>query len=208
MLGVAMHLLKGTSYIYQGEEIGMTNVPFESIDDLKDIESIEFYKTQSAIGREKEAWEAILLKGRDNARTPMQWTNDEYGGFSTNKPWIIVNPNYKTINVEKSKKDPLSILSFYKALIEFKSHNKVAIYGEYEEAYFDHKRIFAYIRRLGTESFIVICNFTKEVVEIDLSPYKNKEIIISNVAEPKENVLEPFEARVINLGTTPLFPLK
>ena len=115
MLATVLHMLKGTPYIYQGEEIGMTNMPFECIQDIRDIESLVFYKEGINMGMTKqEVWNAILRKGRDNARTPMQWNDSDNAGFTTGKPWLKVNPNYRSINVAASIKDEDSIFHFYK----------------------------------------------------------------------------------------------
>ncbi|HOG61165.1 MAG TPA: alpha-glucosidase, partial [Flexilinea sp.] len=114
MLAALMYLLKGTPFIYQGEEIGMTNMPFSDISELRDIESINFYKLSEKSGNSKCAWESILIKGRDNSRTPMQWDSSENGGFTTGKPWIRINPNYRNINVRNAMEDDQSILHFYR----------------------------------------------------------------------------------------------
>lgn len=199
LLGVAMHLLKGTSYIYQGEEIGMTNAPFTAIEQLKDIESIVFYKEAAKLGREKEAWNSILKKGRDNARTPMQWNDSLYAGFSTAEPWLMVNENYKTINVAKAEKEEDSILHFYQKLIRFKSSNEVAIYGEYEELLKEDEQLYVYKRSWKGNAFLVICNFSEKEKEFDMSEYQNKELLFHNCENGSMKKLLPYEARVVKL---------
>jgi len=201
MLGAAMHLMKGTSFIYQGEEIGMTNVPFESMDEIMDLESINFYNESLKNGTSEYAWKTILLKGRDNARTPMQWNNNAYAGFSDTLPWIKVNPNYPDINVEKAKEDQDSILHFYKKLIHFKARNEIAVYGDFVPEICKDDDIFSYKRLLDGNGFLVICNFSAVEVKMDLLKYKDNPLIFTNVNknELKFNQMLPYEVKVIEL---------
>lgn len=199
MLAVAMHLLKGTSFIYQGEEIGMTNAPFSSIEQLRDIESIKYYNEAEKAGKVAEAWDAIRKKGRDNARTPMQWNDSVYAGFSSREPWLMVNENYKKINVEAAEKEKDSILHFYKKLIRFKSSDETAIYGKFEELSKENEQIYVYKRSLDNRSFCVICNFTGEEVAYDMTIYQGHELLFHNCQNEKDDVLLPYEARVIKI---------
>lgn len=197
MLAAAMHLLKGTSFIYQGEEIGMTNMPFTSPSQLRDIESIQYYEAARKVDREEQAWEAILKKGRDNARTPMQWADTKYAGFSDCAPWLAVNDNYRNINVAAQMEDEESILHFYRRLISFKSTEDIAIYGTYEEMYAEEKDVFAYKRTLGRDCFFVICNFCDREVRLDMAEYGEAELLFHNCDNRSAEVLLGYEVRVV-----------
>lgn len=199
MLGVAMHLLKGTSFIYQGEEIGMMNAPFESLEQLRDIESIKYYEEAAKVGKTEEAWNAILKKGRDNARTPMQWNDTKYAGFSTTEPWLMVNENYKKINVAAAEEDENSILHFYQKLIRFKASDEVAVYGDFEELQEDNEQLYIYKRTLGEKAFVVICNFSDCEKSFDMSNYQGLEVLFHNCDNESDINLLPYEARVIKL---------
>lgn len=199
MLGVAMHLLKGTSFVYQGEEIGMMNAPFTSLEQLRDIESIKYYEEAAKVGKAEEAWDAILKKGRDNARTPMQWNDSDYAGFSTVEPWLMVNENYREINVVEAEKDENSILHFYRKLIQFKSSDEVAIYGKFEELFEKDEQLYVYKRFLKDKSFLVICNFSEEEKKFDMNEYQGLELLFHNCENTSNQKLLPYEARVIKL---------
>ena len=193
MLGTAIHLLRGTSFIYQGEELGMANVPFSKIDELRDIESLNFYNN----AEDKEwAFNSILKKGRDNARTPMQWNSSKHAGFSEVEPWIGVNPDYNQFNVENEENEEFSVLNYYKKLIKLKSTNKIIIEGEFELIMEDSDSLFAYDRVLGKDKIRIICNMTDKKVIIEDKSLQN--IILDNVKDPDLNFLLPFEARVLN----------
>lgn len=199
MLAVAMHLLKGTSFIYQGEEIGMTNALFSSLEDLRDIESIKYYEEAAKIGKAEEAWEAILKKGRDNARTPMQWNDSANAGFSDVQPWLMINENYKQINVAAAEKDVNSILHFYQELIRFKSFDKTAIYGKFEELHEDDEQLYMYKRFLDESAFLVICNFSDNDKMFDMTEYQGLEILFHNCVNESNEILLPYEVRVVRL---------
>lgn len=180
MLGTLMHMLKGTPYIYQGEEIGMTNMIFESLDDLRDLESINYYSEAMKAGlSHAHAWDCILQKGRDNARTPMQWDTSESAGFTSGKPWQKVNPNYSNINVEESIKREDSVFSYYKLLIKTRKENDIVVYGEYSPLFYEHDKIVAFERILDDEKWVIIVNFVDEKVKVEFD-YFNSELIISN----------------------------
>lgn len=200
MLAVAMHLLKGTSFIYQGEEIGMTNMPFTSLEQLRDIESIKYYEEAKKAGKQDAAWKAILKKGRDNARTPMQWENTLFGGFSDHTPWLMINENYKTINVASAWRDDNSILHFYQKLIQFKSTDDTAIYGRFEEAFAENEDVFAYRRVFQDSAFLVICNFRNEKVALDMKKYQDDTLIFHNCQNKRNDMLLEYETRVIKMA--------
>lgn len=199
MLGVAMHLLKGTSFVYQGEEIGMMNASFTSLEQLRDIESIKYYEEAIKAGKAEEAWNAILKKGRDNARTPMQWNDSDYAGFSTAVPWLMVNENYKKINVAEAEKDKNSILHFYRKLIQFKASDEVAIYGKFEELFEEDEQLYVYKRSLKDNSFLVICNFSEEEKTFDMNEYQGLELLFHNCENTSNQKLLSYETRVIKL---------
>jgi oligo-1,6-glucosidase len=209
MLATLLHTLKGTPYIYQGEEIGMTNVKFDSIDRYKDIETLNMYR--DAVGQQgksvEQVMESIYVKGRDNARTPMQWDASDNGGFTTGTPWIESNSNYATINAELAVQDPQSIFNYYKKLIALRKQHEVMVYGDYELWLENHDSIYAYTRKLGEEIWLVILNFFKEPVTFELPTqlqHETRELIISNYeVDADQSIssfgLRPYEARVYRL---------
>lgn len=208
MLATVLHMMKGTPYIYQGEEIGMTNVRFESIDEYRDIETLNMYK-EKVIERGEDidkVMQSIYIKGRDNARTPMQWDDREHAGFTTGKPWIAVNPNYKEINVKQAIQDEESIFYYYKKLIELRKNNKIVVYGTYDLILENNPSIFAYVRTYGEEKLLVIANFTADECVFELPEdiiYSELELLIYNYDVENvsiENItLRPYEAMVFKL---------
>lgn len=196
--GLTYFMLKGTPFIYQGQEIGMTNVKFENIDMYDDIHSLNSYKEKLAEGMsEMEAIESVYKHSRDNARTPMQWNDSKYAGFSTKKPWISVNKNYKTINVENQLKDPQSVLNFYKTIIKLKKNSKTLIYGTYKLLLPKSKYIFAYERELDGEKYLVVSNLNSKIVKIPSNSLDfTGELILSNYNENSNSSLAPWECRI------------
>ena len=201
MLGTLLHGLKGTPYIYQGEEIGMTNIRFETIEEYNDIEIRNMYKDRIAKGfSHEEVMESIYAKGRDNARTPIQWNDKENAGFTTGKPWLKLNENYKEINVENALKDKDSIFYHYKKLIEIRRNNETIIYGDYKLLNPEDKSIYAYTRKFNGDNILVVCNFYKEPVEFSFNEEYNgaPEILISNYKDSSSDLsnlkLRPYEA--------------
>jgi len=192
MIATAVHLLKGTSFIYQGEELGMANVPFEGIDELRDIESINFYNNSED---KDSAFNSILKKGRDNARTPMQWDCSKNAGFTKTQPWIRVNPDYIKYNAEKEAQDSFSVLNYYKKLIKLKTSNKIIIEGDFKLIYENSNEIFAYDRIIDNEKIRIICNMSDKQVSLEENEFTN--IILTNVKNPNQNYLLPYETRVI-----------
>lgn len=205
MLATLLHGMKGTPYIYQGEELGMTNVRFEELEDYKDIETLNMYNERKKQGyTHEDIMLSIYTKGRDNARTPMQWDDSQNAGFTSGQPWLKVNPNYKEINVKSQLKDENSIFSYYKKLIKIRKTNPVVVHGKYELILEENKEIFAYTRTLENEMLLVICNFTGNETEFVLErkfEFKSKELLISNYNvnenDPIDSIeLKPYEARI------------
>ncbi|MGG7078925.1 glycoside hydrolase family 13 protein [Clostridium sardiniense] len=197
-------LQQGTPFIYQGQEIGMTNVQFDSIDDYKDVKCINAYneKIESGIS-ENEAMEEVFATSRDNSRTPMQWDSSKNAGFTTGTPWIKVNDNYKYINVNDEEKDENSILSFYKRLIKLRKSSETLIYGTYDLILEDDEEIFAYTRSLGDEKYIVIGNLSKCESKYNYEKYslKYENLVLNNYNVEKHDeltgfTLKPYECRV------------
>ncbi|ELT7697116.1 alpha-glucosidase [Vibrio vulnificus] len=178
MLATALHFLKGTPYIYQGEEIGMTNVAFESLVQYKDIETLNFYKVKTESGvSHQHMMDAIHENSRDNARTPMQWSASPNGGFSQAKPWIEVNPNYPEINVEQALADSDSIFYHYQKLIELRKQHPAIVYGDFTPLFAEHDSVFAYVRSHQDEQLLVINNFSDQDVSLELPDnLQNKEV--------------------------------
>lgn len=211
MLATCLHMHQGTPYIYQGEEIGMTNVYFPSIEDYRDIESLNKYRElvkEQGLPPE-EAIKIIQVKSRDNARTPMQWDDSEHAGFTEGTPWIKVNPNYETINVKQARSEPDSIFSYYQRLIRLRKQHPIIVYGEYELLLDSHQAIYAFTRTLGDEQLLVVLNFTEKQPVFELPPsitFDNKAVLISNYdVDPDANIaqmtLRPYEAVVFRLQT-------
>jgi oligo-1,6-glucosidase len=198
MLAVFTMSLKGTPYIYQGDEIGMTNIKIDDINDYRDVEIFNHYKIAIANGKSHEKlMEGYNRKGRDNSRTPMQWDDSQNAGFTKGKPWIKVNPNYVDINVEKERKDNKSIFNFYKKMIECRLRNYVLAYGDYIPVMEDDESIFAFYRKTEEEKVFVILNFSdKQAAGID-EKVEEMELIISNYDDAGEaDTLRPYEARI------------
>lgn len=200
MLATLLHGMKGTPYIYQGEELGMTNVRFEDINEYNDIESLNMYKDRISKGyTHEEIMESIYAKGRDNARTPMQWDNSENAGFTTGKPWLSINENYEVINAKQCLEDENSIFHHYRKLINIRKHNDTIIYGDYTLLCEDDNNIFAYVRELNGDKILVVCNFYDKEVDFNFEgDFNHSEILLSNYKDSStllENLtLRPYEA--------------
>ena len=200
MLATLLHGMKGTPYIYQGEELGMTNVRFEDINEYNDIETLNMYKDRISKGySHDEIMASIYAKGRDNARTPMQWDSTENAGFTTGKPWLKVNKNYKFINAEDCLQDKDSIFYHYKKLINIRKHNDTIIYGDYKLLLPEDKNVFAYRRELNGDKIVVVCNFYNKEVNLNFNEdFNNVEILLSNYKDSsilmKDLKLRPYEA--------------
>ncbi|SER27618.1 trehalose-6-phosphate hydrolase [Gracilibacillus ureilyticus] len=206
MLATTIHLMQGTPYIYQGEEIGMTNPGFESIDQYRDVESLNMYKIKKAEGMPpKEILEILKEKSRDNARTPMQWDDRENAGFTKGKPWINVADNYQLINAEKAVSQSDSIFHHYRKLISLRKDYQVITDGDYQLLLPEHLAIFAYIRENEDEWMLVVNNFYDKNVQFTLPDDRNiydgsGEVILSNYPDSKKGVnnteLRPYESFV------------
>ena len=202
MLATCLHMMKGTPYIYQGEEIGMTNTRFRSVEDCRDIEEINAYRqyvTDHHMVSSEEMLKCFETVARDNARTPMQWNSEKNAGFSTGTPWIPVNPNYTDINAEKALADPDSVFYYYQKLIRLRHETPVIVYGVFEPLLTDDHNVYAWRRVLGDQVLTVACNWSDQDVSCDL--FENlsdgSEELISNYKSHKKGVLQPYEARVI-----------
>lgn len=195
-------LQKGTPFIYQGQEIGMTNYPFESLEDFNDVSVKNEIKLKEQNGEDTSSLLNNLSKvNRDNSRSMMQWDNRAYAGFSTTEPWFHVNPNYKTINVAGQLEDEHSVLNYYKRLIQLKKEYDVFNYGKYELVDKDHKQIYSYKRILDNEEVIIMCNLTSEKATITypLNLERSKLLLHNYITIENTNALEPFETRVYRI---------
>jgi glycosidase len=172
----------------------MTNTPFPDESAIRDIEGINALNEARATGRQDAIWKGILHKGRDHARTPMQWNAKKNAGFTTGEPWIMVNPNYVSINAATEEDDADSVLHFYRKLIQLRNGSKTLQYGSYRPLWTEHKQLFAYARELDGETFTIVCNMIGE--EMSLPQVKLGECILSNIYSENQTELQPFEARV------------
>ena len=201
LLATLLMTLRGTPSLYQGDEIGMTNIDYNNISFYDDVETINAWK--EAIDNKKNMkkfFEAIQKQSRDNARTPMQWDNKKNAGFSKAKPWIKVNDNYKKINVKNQEKDLDSILNHYKLLIKLRKENSTLVYGKYEDLDPMHTKIFSYRRWDENDVFIIHLNFSNCLVKINSNEIKDYKLVISNYTFAKKRYnLNPWEARIYKL---------
>lgn len=198
MLAILLHGMQGTPYIYQGEELGMTNPPYD-ITDYRDIETINMIKERRAAGySEEEIIRSLHAKSRDNSRGPMQWDASANAGFTTGEPWIRVNPNYVTVNAADQVEDPDSVFNCYRKLVQLRKDEPVLVDGRFEMLLGEDENIFAYTRENGDSRLLVICNFYGETLEAPLAELrKNMELLVSNYKDAKESeVLRPYEARM------------
>ncbi|QWU18283.1 alpha-glucosidase [Paenibacillus sophorae] len=205
MLATLLHGMKGTPYIYQGEEIGMTNAAFESIEDYMDIETQNIYKERKAAGfREEDIMESLYMKARDNARTPMQWSNAKNAGFSSGKPWMKLNPNYPSVNVESALYDSDSVFYHYQKLIKIRKQNYTLIYGTYR-LLDSEPNIYAYERILENKKLLIVCNFYEPEATFSYYPESHSavNILISNYSHSSSDLknitLRPYEAIIYEI---------
>lgn len=197
MLAIVLHLLQGTPYIYQGEEIGMTNLYLNSIEDYRDVESLNAYQIMKAEGRsENEILKVLQDKSRDNSRSPVQWDDSMHAGFTTNEPWIKVADNYQQINVEKALKDENSIFYTYQKLIKLRHERDIITYGEVKPLLEEHKQLFVYERTLGNQVLFVVANFSEEPAELPVSFDLEGEVLITN-NDTVSHKIEPYQAFAI-----------
>ncbi|QTJ32102.1 glycoside hydrolase family 13 protein [Dolosigranulum pigrum] len=204
-LGMMYFFMQGTPFIYQGQEIGMTNVQFDELTDYDDIQSVNRARQMMEEGTPREeAMNYIYASSRDNVRTPMQWNAQPEAGFTTGTPWLGVNPNYADINVAESLKDPNSIYHFYKEMIALRRDNEALIYGSYELVLPLHKQVYAYKRQGESETYLIVVNVFNDSAEVDLTPFDLKELVLTNYEVPnsleKDIQLRPYEARLYRLA--------
>lgn len=196
MFAIALHLMHGTPYIYNGEEIGMTNYPVKDISEVSDIESVNMYHERVAEGYDpKELIKAINTKGRDNARTPMQWTAGKEAGFTTGTPWLHVNPNHVEINVDQALADPNSIFYTYQTLVKLRHEHVIVVDGDFELIP-TQDEILAYYRVLGDEKWLVVANFSEQAQKLSLNDEIAKTLVYNYEAPTKLSALtlKPYEA--------------
>jgi oligo-1,6-glucosidase len=208
MLGTVLHLHRGTPYVYQGEELGMTNAPFASIDDYRDVQSLNHYAEAVSTGADPETLLAKLrVSSRDNARTPMQWDDTKNAGFTTGTPWIAVNPNYKEINARAEIADEDSVFHHYRRLIELRHTEPAVVHGDFHMLLADHNQVYAFTRRYGSTELLVLANFSGESVTVEIPEayrWKGAELVLANCpADTAEDIqcfaLRPWEARVYRM---------
>jgi oligo-1,6-glucosidase len=206
MLATCLHMMQGTPYVYQGEELGMTNIYLADISEVNDIDSVNAYHEMTGAGlvTEEDMMRYINLKGRDNARTPMQWDDSANAGFTTGTPWLKVNPNYTTINAKAELEDPDSIFHYYQKIIALRKEKPVMVYGHYELLEPDHESLYVYTRSLENQKLLVICSFTKDPVSYEIpAEFADAQILIGNYgrSEAKGTIeLKPYEAIVLELN--------
>jgi len=208
MLATLLHTLQGTPYIYQGEEIGMTNVPFQDIEEVDDIETVNnFTAIKESAGSYEAAMEVVRYRSRDHARTPVQWDDSQHAGFTSGEPWLEVNPNHTDINVEAALADDNSVFYYYQQLIELRKKHDIIVYGDYELLLPEDEQIYAYTRSLNDEQLLIVLNFSADKPKFVLPEsidFTAKELLISNYEVAEQNSieeieLEPYEARVYKL---------
>ena len=200
MLATVLHGMQGTPYIYQGEELGMTNVRFADISQYQDIETLNMYQERLQAGYSKEEiMQSIYARGRDNARTPMQWNDRKNAGFTEGTPWMEVNPNYTTINAKAELADPDSIFYYYQKLIRLRKEHSVFVNGDFTLLMEEDPQVFAYIRKESDTEVLVCANFSETPAKCDLpDEWKDGEILIWNYKEKGETgVLRPYEAVMV-----------
>ncbi|XQY92967.1 glycoside hydrolase family 13 protein [Metabacillus sp. HB246100] len=207
-LGAMYFFMQGTPFIYQGQEIGMTNVKFNSIEEYNDVAAKNLYKYKREEGvSHEEIMKSIWATSRDNARTPMQWSNQPQAGFTTGTPWIGVNENYKRINVEQQLQDETSVLHFYKKMISLKKTEDIFTYGTYDLILEDHPSIYAYTRTQGDDKVVIFTNLTDQTVSWEGSlgfTVSSSQLLLANYdIEEHDSVdvftLKPFEARIYKI---------
>lgn len=175
----------------------MTNAPFDSIDDFRDVESLNHHAAAVAAGQDPdEVLAALRRTGRDNARTPMQWDASPHAGFTTGTPWLPVNPNHAYVNAEQQRNDPTSVLAHYRRLIELRHTEPVVALGDFTLLLPDDERIWAFTRRLGDVEWLVLGNVSGDVVDVPLPEWSGAPVVLSNVDAPGDLVLQPWEGRI------------
>ena len=203
MLATCLHMMQGTPYVYQGEELGMTNAYFDKLEDYRDIESINFFTelTEAGIMTPEYMMKCLMLRSRDNARTPMQWNASVQGGFTSGEPWIRINPNYKEINAVQQLGDPDSVFHYYQKLIRLRKEKDIIVYGSFEALCRDDDKIFAYTRKLDQKKLLTVCNFSDQDAEMEIpEEFAGAQCLITNLGRTvfdRNFVLRPYEAFVL-----------
>ena len=199
LLATLLMTLRGTPYVYQGDEIGMTNVKHNSIDFYDDVETRNAWKAAEAEGKDMEQFlKAVHWQSRDNARTPMQWNASKQAGFTAGQPWIPVNENYTHINVEAAENTPDSILHYYRKMIAFRKANPTLVYGDFEDLLPDHSQLYVYRRWDDNGHYLVVHNFSDQPISWD-KPSEEYRVALGNYSSQKEGQLVPWESRVYRL---------
>ena len=198
LLATLLMTLRGTPYVYQGDEIGMTNVKYPSIDCYDDVETINAWKEAKGNNKNMDDFlKAVHRQSRDNARTPLQWNDPQFAGFSTNKPWIDVNSNYEKINVESEEDNPDSILNYYREIIRIRKNNLTLVYGDFLDLEPDNEKLYIYKRWDKQKTFVVILNFSDEKILCDLNDLSSMILVIGNYKKSVyDGFMDPWEARV------------
>ena len=203
MLATCLHMMQGTPYVYQGEELGMTNAYFDKLEDYRDIESINFFAelTEAGIMTPEYMMKCLMLRSRDNARTPMQWNDSAQGGFTSGEPWIRINSNYKEINAAQQLGDPASVFHYYQKLICLRKEKEIIVYGSFEALCRDDDKIFAYTRKLDQKKLLTACNFSDQDAEMEIpEEFAGAQCLITNLGRTvfdRNFVLRPYEAFVL-----------
>ncbi|MCQ2453785.1 MAG: alpha-glucosidase [Clostridia bacterium] len=199
MLGTLLHMMQGTPYVYEGEELGMTNVPFTSVEQYRDIDALNGYRELTIIHGlpHEEAFARVNGHSRDNARTPMQWDDSPNAGFTAGEPWIMMNPNYTTIHAAAQINDPDSVFSYYRQLIGLRKQYDIITEGDYEQLLENSKHFFAYRRHRNGQTLTVLCGFNRETIADDeVAPYCTGTQLLCNCSESSSGCWQPFETRV------------
>ncbi|MEF8875520.1 MAG: alpha-amylase family glycosyl hydrolase, partial [Haloarculaceae archaeon] len=205
LLATLLFTLEGTPFVYQGDEIGMTNYPWDSLEEIEDVDTLRNVRVAREAGRFEDEAEMMALvrhRTRDNARTPMQWSDDPHAGFTDSDadPWLPVNPNYPEVNVEAARADPDSVWHHYRTLIDLRDEYDVLVYGEYADLEVGHERVWAYERTLGDERVVVVLAFAEEPVEVDPDavglPREGERLLGNYPPTGDPGTLRPYEARV------------
>jgi oligo-1,6-glucosidase len=190
--------MRGTPCIYQGSEIGMTNVAFDNPDDYKDVEAVNYFnKIRQEGSSMEEALHKMHIQGRDNVRTPVQWDDTDFAGFSKAEPWIKLNPNYTTINVANEAGKSDGILAYYKKMIAFRKSNKTLTYGDFESLTPNHETLYCYRRKMDDEEFIVCLNFSSKNTALPaMLSLENFDRVVGNVKHSSKSNLQPWEGSI------------
>lgn len=187
MLATVLHLHRGTPYVYQGEELGMTNAPLRAVEDLRDIEAVRYVEQMRALGHvaEEHVLAGVAAMGRDNARTPVQWDASPHAGFTTGEPWLPVHPNHRTVNAEAERADPTSVFHHYRRLIALRHDDPVVRLGDFTMLLPEHPHVYAFTRSLDGDALLVLGSFTPDEQVVDVDPvWDGAEVVLGNLAEP------------------------